>query len=98
MSQILSQEEVDALLNGVAEGEIETKQPSKEQDDSSSVQAYDLTGQERIVKGRMPALEMVAEGFAKKFRTTLSAVLKKIVGVNKLSVHMARYEEFMKAI
>jgi len=98
MSQILSQEEVDTLLNGVSEGAIETEQPPKEQDGSSSVRAYDLIGQERIVKGRMPALETTAERFARRFRTTLSTVLKKVVNVNTLSVHMAKYEEFMKTI
>ena len=97
MSQILSQEEVDALLTGVSEGEIETEQP-KEQDGSSVVQPYDLTSRERIVKGRMPALETTAERFARMFRTSLSSVLKKVVSVNTLSVHMAKYEEFMKTI
>jgi len=97
MSQILSQEEIDVLLKGVSEGEIETEQP-KEQDDSSAVQSYDLTGRERIIKGRMPALETAAERFARMFRTTLSSVLKKVVSVNTLSVHMAKYEEFMKTI
>jgi len=98
MSQILSQEEVDALLNGVSEGEIETQQPPTEPDDSLSVQPYDLTAQEKRVKGRMPALETAAEIFARKFRTTLSSVLKKIINVNRLSVHMARYDEFLKTI
>ncbi|HUV49845.1 MAG TPA: flagellar motor switch protein FliM [Anaerolineae bacterium] len=97
MSQILSQEEVDALLKGVSEGEVETKQ-QEEDHDPSKVHPYDLTGQERIVKGRMPALETTAERFARMFRTTLSSVLKKIVTVNTLSVHMAKYEEFMKTI
>jgi len=98
MSQILSQEEVDVLLNGVSEGEIETKQLPKEQEDSSSVRAYDLTGQERIVKGQIQALNMTGEKFARMFRTTLSSALKKVVNVNTLSVHMAKYGEFMKTI
>lgn len=96
MSQILSQEEVDALLTGVSEGEIETE-PQKDHD-PSAVQPYDLTGQERIVKGRMPTLETTAERFARMFRTSLSSVLRKVISVNTLSVHMAKYEEFMKTI
>ena len=96
MSDILSQEEVDALLKGVSNGEIETEQ--EDAHDSSSVQPYDLTGRERIVKGRMPALETTAERFARMFRTSLSSVLKKVVSVNTLSVHMTKYEEFMKTI
>ena len=97
MSQILSQDEVDALLKGVSEGEIETQQ-QQEDHDPSAVQPYDLTGQERIVKGRLPALETTAERFARMFRTTLSSVLRKDVSVNSLSVHMTKYEEFMKTI
>jgi len=96
MSDILSQEEVDALLKGVSDGEIETEQ--EDDRDPSAVQLYDLTGQKRIVKGRMPALETTAERFARMFRTTLSSVLRKDVSVNTLSVHMAKYAEFMKTI
>jgi flagellar motor switch protein FliM len=92
----MSHEEVYALLKGVSNGEIETEQ--EDAHDSSSVQPYDLTGRERIVKGRMPALETTAERFARMFRTSLSSVLKKVVSVNTLSVHMTKYEEFMKTI
>jgi flagellar motor switch protein FliM len=97
MSEILSQEEVDALLKGVSEGEVETTQPPKEQD-PSAVQTYDLTGQEKVIRGRMPTLETTAEKFARMFRATLSSVLRKVVSVNTLSVHVAKYEEFMKTI
>ena len=96
MSEILSQEEVDALLTGVSEGEIETQQP--EEQDPSEVRVYDLTGQEKVVRGRMPALETTAERFARKFRSTLSSVLRQVVSINTLSVHVAKYEEFIKTI
>lgn len=96
MSEILSQEEVDALLKGVSEGEIETEQP--EELGPSAVQAYDLTGQDKLVRGRMPALETTAERFARKFRSSLSSILRKIVTINTLSVHVTKYEEFMKTI
>lgn len=95
---ILSQEEVDALLKGVSDGEIETKTEQQKDHDPSAVQPYDLTGHDKSIKGKMPALETTAEKFARMFRTTLSSVLKKVVSVNTLSVHMSRYEEFMKTI
>lgn len=96
MAEILSQEEVDALLTGVSEGEVETEQP--EEQEPSEAQVYDLTGQEKVVRGRMPALETTAERFARKFRTTLSSVLRQVVSVNTLSVHVTKYEEFIKTI
>ncbi|RZB34918.1 MAG: flagellar motor switch protein FliM [Desulfobacteraceae bacterium Eth-SRB1] len=96
MSEILSQEEVDALLTGVSEGEIETESPKEQA--PSAVQAYDLTGQEKVVRGRMPTLETTAEKFARMFRATMSSVLRRVVSVNTLSVHVSKYEEFMKTI
>ena len=66
MSQILSQEEVDALLRGVSDGEIETEQ--EEASDPSEVRSYDLTGQERAIDQRLPTLEMATEKFARIFR------------------------------
>lgn len=98
MSEILSQEEVDALLKGVSEGEIETEQPEEQQRDPSAVQTYDLTGQEKVVRGRMPVLETTAERFARKFRASLSSVLRKVVTITTLSVRVTKYEEFMKTI
>lgn len=96
MSQILSQEEVDALLTGVSDGEIETAQ--EETYDPSSVRKFDLTGQDRIVRGRMPALEITTEKFARVFRTTLLSLLRKVININTLSVGMIKYGEFIKSI
>jgi flagellar motor switch protein FliM len=96
MSQILSQEEVDALLKGVSGGEIETEQ--EEIPDASAIQAYDLTIQDRGLKEKMPSLVMINENFARMFRATLSSLLKKIVDVNILSMDMVKYGEFIRAI
>jgi flagellar motor switch protein FliM len=96
MSQVLSQEEVDALLRGVSNGEIETEQ--EEVYDPSEAQEYDLTGQDRIVRGRMPTLEIISEKFARLFSTTLLALLRKVTNVNTLSVDMVKYGKFIKSI
>ncbi|MCD6197967.1 MAG: flagellar motor switch protein FliM [Deltaproteobacteria bacterium] len=96
MSQVLSQEEVNALLNGISGGEIETEQEEISED--SETQTYDLTSQDRVVRERMPVLEMITEKFARMFGTTLSSLLKRIVNVNVMSVDMLKYVEFMKGI
>ncbi|MFN2381797.1 MAG: flagellar motor switch protein FliM, partial [Guyparkeria sp.] len=55
-ADILSQDEIDALLNGVDEGDVETEQGVG---DPTQAMSYDLTTQERIVRGRLPTLEML---------------------------------------
>ena len=56
---ILSQEEIDALLHGVDDGEVEIE--SDESGMEGEFSTYDLTSQDRIVRGRMPTLEMINE-------------------------------------
>ena len=96
MSQVLSQEEVDVLLKGVSEGEIETEQ--QEVRDPSAVRSYDLTGHEGITNRKMPTLEMTTETFARLFRSTLSSLLKKVVGTSGVSVSVAKYGDFIETI
>jgi flagellar motor switch protein FliM len=96
MSQILTQEEVDALLKGISDGEVETE-PHKEHDPSAVI-GYDLTSQDRIIRGRMPTLEMTNEKFARMFRATLSSMLRKIVSVSALSIDTIKYGDFLKTL
>jgi len=96
MGQVLSQEEVDALLRGVSDGEIETE--SEEVVDPSGVIPYDLTSQERIIRGRMPTLEIINQRFARLFRTSISAALRRVVDVSPISIDMVKFGEFLKTL
>jgi len=96
MAQILSQDEVDALLRGISGGQVETEQ--EEIHDPSDVVTYDLTSQDRIIRGRMPTLEMTNEKFVRMFRSTLSALMRKVVSVSTLAVDMIKFGEFLKTI
>jgi flagellar motor switch protein FliM len=96
MSHILTQEEVDALLRGISGGEIETE--IEQSFDPSEIVNYDLTSQDRIIRGRMPTLEMTNEKFARMFRATLSSMLRKVVSVSALSVDMIKFGEFLKTL
>jgi flagellar motor switch protein FliM len=96
LANILSQEEVDALLRGIKGGDIETEVVDLQ--GPSDVMTYDLTSQDRIIRGRMPTLEVTNEKFARMFRTTLSSLLRKVTNVNAISTDMVKFGEFMKSI
>lgn len=96
MSQFLSQEEVDALLRGITEGEVQT-----EQDDGGSraqIRPYDLTNQERIIRGRMPTLEIINQKFARLLRASLSGNLRRVIDVSAQNVEMIKFGEFLKTL
>lgn len=93
--KVLSQAEVDALLKGVASGEVETEAVSAPADGARS---YDLTSQERIIRGRMPSLEIVNERFTRLFQVSLSAMLRRPVEFAAVSIQATKFGEFMKKI
>jgi flagellar motor switch protein FliM len=95
MPNVLSQEEIDALLEGLSDGKIETKVVSTPPE---GIVTYDLASQDRIIRGRMPTLEMTNEKFARIFRGTLSSILRKVVNVSTMSTDMLKFAEFMKTL
>ncbi len=96
MSQVLSQAEIDSLLQGVDEGEVETE--TDHPLDEDEFQSYDLTSQERIIRGRMPTLEIINQRFARVFRTSLSTLLHKVIDVSPLVSDMMKFGEFLKTV
>ncbi len=96
MSDILSQNEVDALLKGVQTGEIDTDVAGDKI--LSGTRPYDFTSQERIVRGRMPGLEMANEKFARFFRNSISTLFMKFVDISIHGVEIVKFGEFMKII
>ena len=65
MSQVLSQGEVDALLKGIAGGDDEEDFDMPDMDDNAVI-PYDLTSQDRIIRGRMPTLEIIHDRFVRR--------------------------------
>lgn len=88
----LSQEEVDALLKGV-NGDQEEE---PEQEDASQVRSYNLATQERIVRGRMPTLEIINERFARLLRVGLFNFLRRSAEVSVGPVRVSKYSEFIR--
>ena len=88
----LSQEEVDALLKGV-NGDQDDAQT---QEDVAGVRTYNLATQERIVRGRMPTLEIINERFARLLRVGLFNFLRRSAEVSVGSVRVSKYSEFIR--
>lgn len=89
----LSQDEVDALLKGVT-GEEDT--PEEQANTDGSVKNYDIGRQERIVRGRMPTMELINERFARYFRIGLFNYMHKTVEVSVGPVKVQKYSEFIR--
>ena len=94
MQDLLSQDEIDALLHGVGGGEIE---PAPEAP-PAEVQFYDLTSQDRIVRGRMPALERTNERFARQLRTGFRGLLRRGLDVNYEGMQIQKFGEYANSL
>ncbi|MEA3223923.1 MAG: flagellar motor switch protein FliM [Thermodesulfobacteriota bacterium] len=97
MSQILSQDEVDALLKSVAGGEVDTD-VSVDGGAKGEINSYDFTAQDKIVRGRMPTLEVINDRFARFFRNALSTMLRRMVNVTPVSLDMLKFSDFMRSL
>lgn len=98
MEKILSQEEVDALLRGVSDGEIETETPEIEEDPQDGPIPFDLGNQEWVIRGRMPTLDVVHQQFSRLFRLALSEILRKPVEVTITNQSVLKFSEFTKRL
>ncbi len=96
MSELLSQDEIDALLDGVEGGSVATG--NDEPLPPGAVSGFDFTRQDRIVRGRLPTLEMVNERFARFFRTGVFSILRKTCEVSVLGVTMVKYAEYVHSL
>lgn len=94
MQDLLSQDEIDALLHGVDEGDIEPE----EDIDATGVKAYDLTSNDRIVRGRMPTLEMINERFARYTRISMFNFLRRSADVASGGVQIMKFGEYVHTL
>jgi flagellar motor switch protein FliM len=88
----LSQEEVDALLKGVNGDQDDAAAP----EETTGVRTYNLATQERIVRGRMPTLEIINERFARLLRVGLFNFLRRSAEISVGSVRVSKYSEFIR--
>jgi len=97
MTEILSQDEIDALLTAISTGEVDTADYTavKEQ---KKVKIYDFRRPDKFSKDHIRTLQMMHETFARLTTTALSAQLRALVGVHVASVDQLTYEEFIRSI
>ena len=88
----LSQDEVDALLNGVS-GQTEE---AAEEESFEGVRPYNLATQERIVRGRMPTLEIINERFARMLRLGLFNFVRRTAEISVGPVRVQKYADFVR--
>jgi flagellar motor switch protein FliM len=102
LNQVLSQAEVDALLNAVAEGSLDTSgsasSGSGKEGKERDVQSYDLTNQDRVIRGKMPTLDLIYERFVRLFRMSLSNSLRKIASISIISTDLLKFGEFVNTL
>jgi flagellar motor switch protein FliM len=94
MQDLLSQDEIDALLHGVDDGDIDTY----DEGDSEGIKSYDLASQDRIVRGRMPTLEMINERFARYTRISLFNLLRRNADVSTGGVQIMKFGEYIHTL
>jgi flagellar motor switch protein FliM len=92
-ADFLSQDEVDALLKGVTG---ESDEPEEEAESGEGARSYNLGTQERIVRGRMPTLELVNERFARYLRIGLFNYMHRTTEISVGPIRVQKYSEFIR--
>jgi len=95
MQDLLSQDEIDALLNGVDSGSVATEAPPPAPGEARS---FDFATQDRIVRGRLPTLEMINERFARLFRIGLFNMLRRSPELSVVGIEMAKFSEYTHSL
>lgn len=93
-ADLLSQDEIDALLHGVDTGAVETQpEPAP-----GEARHYDFASQDRIVRGKLPTLEMINERFARTWRIGLFNLLRRSADLSVRGIDLIRFGEYMHSL
>jgi flagellar motor switch protein FliM len=90
-AEILNQDEIDALLRGVDDGAVPTA-PAPQ--NPGEVRPYDIATQLRLVRGRMPTLEMINDRFARQFRIGLFNMIRRTAEISVAPVRVQKFSEY----
>jgi flagellar motor switch protein FliM len=91
--KILNQDEIDALLKGVVTGEVETA--PKEPQTPAAITAFNFSGHDRVVRGRMAALDIVHDRFIKLLTATFTRSLHRSVDIRLQATEIVKFGTLM---
>lgn len=97
MAEILSQSEIDALINALKAGEIKAEEIKKEAYEKR-IKVYDFRKPNKFSKEQLNTLHLIHENFSRQLITYFSAQLRTIIQVNASSVDQMPYSEFISSI
>ena len=89
---VISNEEMDALLEGVSDGSVETEGARSF---DGEVEAFDIGALEHIVRGRFPVLEMINERFAKEFELKLFELMRRPIKVSMTGIQVMKFASYL---
>jgi len=93
MSDFLSQDEVDSLLRGVTGEAVEVKE---EEEDKAQARPYNVASNERIVRGRMPTMEVINERFARMLRVSMFNLVRRTAEISVGPVRVVKFVDFIR--
>jgi len=91
---LLSQDEIDALVLGVDAGFVNTEPPP----DPGIARNYDFASQDRIIRGRMPTLEMVNERFARLWRIGLFNLIRRSANISVRGIELVKFNQYLQSL
>lgn len=98
MSEILSQDEVDSLLDGLDSGDVEAESGVAKVEKVEGIIAYDFTSQDKVVRARMPTFDVINERLSREVRATLSSLLQTNVDVSANPFDTLKFSEFVRSL
>ena len=94
-ADLLSQDEIDALLHGVDAGDVETEAAPT---DPTEIRSFDLASQDRIVRGRLPTLEMINERFVRLWRVGLFNLLRRSTELSVRGIELHKFMDYVHTL
>ncbi len=95
---MLSQDEIDALMHGADDTEDESAEEDNSSSESGGFSSFDFSSQDRIIRGRMPTLELVNERFARHLRISLFNLMRRSAEISINGVQMLKFGEYIHTL
>ncbi|WP_087972899.1 flagellar motor switch protein FliM [Oceanobacillus rekensis] len=97
MDEVLSQNEIDALLSAISSGEMDAEELKREEQEKK-VRVYDFKRALRFSKDQIRSISRIHENYARMLTTFFSSQLRSYVNITVTSVDQVPYEEFIRSV